>query len=210
LNIYKKLLKKNLKNNNKKGFTLVELLVVIGLLGAIAVIVIAAINPVEQANRARDTRYMTSALELSKAIDRYFVGRSNYPWFDEIGTFNTATFGYTLVDSDGVGLCKADCTTVNHGVLITGSELKPEFVSRDFVGASIASGDAMQVGKEAGVAGAVHVCYTPLSDSAQEKATNDDNVWTLGVNAARTAVADPETDCGVDWGSAGCFTCVPE
>jgi len=31
----------------KKGFTLVELLIVIGLLGAIALIVIAAINPIE-------------------------------------------------------------------------------------------------------------------------------------------------------------------
>ena len=41
----------------KSGFTLVELLIVIGLLGAIALIVISAINPIEQSNRARDTKY---------------------------------------------------------------------------------------------------------------------------------------------------------
>ena len=34
------------------GFTLVELLIVIALLGVIALIVIAAINPIEQRNRA--------------------------------------------------------------------------------------------------------------------------------------------------------------
>ena len=64
------------------GFTLVELLIVIGLLGAIALIVIAAINPIEQANRARDTRFKSDAAQMISAIDRYFAANSEFPYFE--------------------------------------------------------------------------------------------------------------------------------
>jgi len=196
-----------------KGFTLVELLIVIGLLGAIAIIVIAAINPVEQANRARDARYQTSALELSKAIDRYYAGRNSFPWvIDAPGTesyTNTDDFGYRIASGHGVGLCTSDCTSANQGELVTGSELKPEFAERDFIEAAAASGDEMMVGKETGPAGAVYVCYTPVSDTGKEKAEADTNVFTLGASGVRTPVAAPSTTCGDDWPTAGCFTCVP-
>ena len=69
---------RNIKRN--LGFTLVELLIVIGLLGAIALIVIAAINPIEQANRARDTRFKSDSAQLISAIDRYFAARQEFPW----------------------------------------------------------------------------------------------------------------------------------
>ena len=71
----------------QKGFTLVELLIVIALLGAIALAVIAAINPIEQANRARDTRFKTDSANLVSAIERYFTTKSEFPWVTS-GTVN--------------------------------------------------------------------------------------------------------------------------
>jgi len=68
-----------------RGFTLVELLIVIGLLGAIALIVIAAINPIEQANRARDARFRADSSQLLSAVERYYATHSSFPWEDCAG-----------------------------------------------------------------------------------------------------------------------------
>lgn len=64
-------------------------MIVIGLLGAIALIVIAAINPIEQANRARDTRFKSDAGQLISAIDRYFAANSEFPWMTVTPSYST-------------------------------------------------------------------------------------------------------------------------
>ena len=56
-----------------KGFTLVEMLIVIAVIGVLAVAVLSAINPVEQMRKARDTRRKSNAAELLNAIERYYA-----------------------------------------------------------------------------------------------------------------------------------------
>jgi prepilin-type N-terminal cleavage/methylation domain-containing protein len=63
----------------QKGFTLVEILVVIVLLAIIAVAVIAAINPLEQLRRAKDSAREQNAETLLSAINRYQVTREDNP-----------------------------------------------------------------------------------------------------------------------------------
>jgi prepilin-type N-terminal cleavage/methylation domain-containing protein len=63
-----------------RGFTLVELLIVIALIGVLAVAVLAAINPLEQLNRARDTGMESDASQLLAAIDRYYASQERFPW----------------------------------------------------------------------------------------------------------------------------------
>jgi prepilin-type N-terminal cleavage/methylation domain-containing protein len=62
------------------GFTMIELLIVIAILGILAVAVLSAINPVEQINRGRDTASRGDAEQMINAIDRFNAFQGYYPW----------------------------------------------------------------------------------------------------------------------------------
>lgn len=68
------------KITSQLGFTMIELLIVITILGILAVAVLSAINPIEQINRGRDTGTQSDAEQLLSAIDRYNAFQGYYPW----------------------------------------------------------------------------------------------------------------------------------
>ncbi len=73
----------HLKTNLKSaGFTMIELLIVIGIIAVLATAVLAAINPVDQINKARDAGLVSSTSEMIKATERYYVTADAYPWND--------------------------------------------------------------------------------------------------------------------------------
>lgn len=74
-----------------KGFTLIELLIVIAILAALAVIVVFAINPVQNLARTRDTGRLSTVAQLGHALESY-------------GTAN-----------DGVFVPHAGCLTAGQG-----------------------------------------------------------------------------------------------
>src|SRR3972149_6448515 len=78
------------KISNKAGFTMIELLIVIAILGILAVAVLASINPIEQINRGRDTGSRSDAEQLISAIDRFYAAKGYYPWMlngSSVGTW---------------------------------------------------------------------------------------------------------------------------
>ncbi len=86
----------------KKGFTLIELLVVIGILGILAVGLLAAIDPLEQLKKGRDTQKRNIAVEYVNAITRYYAIKGIMPWGDNdvsntLSSFND-THTQTLID----------------------------------------------------------------------------------------------------------------
>ncbi|MFH1970893.1 MAG: prepilin-type N-terminal cleavage/methylation domain-containing protein [Patescibacteria group bacterium] len=198
----------------KKGFTLVELLIVIGLLGAIALIVIAAINPIEQANRARDTRFKADSGQLISAIDRYFVAVSQFPWQTVTPTLTTEeSFGFVSAVDANVGLCDLTSGCTADGVLITNNELKKEFRSRDFVKSTSTAIDArIFIGKEDGASASVYSCFIPKANSTKQTAIDTATVWSLNADGTRgigscTAVDDIWVSTDI---ATSCFVCVPE
>ncbi|AKM83445.1 hypothetical protein A2422_01060 [Candidatus Woesebacteria bacterium RIFOXYC1_FULL_31_51] len=195
----------------KKGFTLVELLIVIGLLGAIALIVISAINPIEQANRARDTRFKADGGQLISAIDRYFVGASAFPWMTVDPAIETDdAYPFITASTQGVGLCGATCAA--DGLLITTNELKTEFRNRDFLDTGTTVSEQIMVGKALGSSTSVYACFVPLSKSVREKACADGKVYTLATSV-RTAIAANDASCAADsatWISGPQYVCMPE
>jgi prepilin-type N-terminal cleavage/methylation domain-containing protein len=56
---------------NPSGFTLVELLVVIAIIGVLAVVILVAINPVQQLARTRDAGRKSSITQLGHALEAY-------------------------------------------------------------------------------------------------------------------------------------------
>lgn len=193
-----------------KGFTLVELLIVIALLGAIAIAVIAAINPIEQANRARDTRFKTDSSNLVSAIERYFTSKNEFPWVTSaFVTSNDVAFGFLSSNNVNIGVCGATCT--QDGNLITSLELKSEYKDRDFVKAGTGTDNSKKifVGKATGGSQSIYACFIPLSKSTRDKEVADGRVYTLNfTNGTRTAT----TSCNAataDWTALGCYICVP-
>jgi len=81
---------------NKKGFTLVELMIVIAILAILAAIVIFALNPAELFRRARDSQRMSDLRVLSSAIS-YYLADVTTPYLD--GATNTLCTGGTGADT---------------------------------------------------------------------------------------------------------------
>ena len=64
----------------RKGFTLIELLIVIALLGALAIGLLATIDPFEQLKKGRDTSTRNTTLEAYNAELRYYSTKATFTW----------------------------------------------------------------------------------------------------------------------------------
>src|ERR1035437_6835614 len=62
-----------MKSKRARGFTLIEILVVIGIIAILAAIVIIAINPARQFAQARDTQRTSDVSAISNAIGQYIA-----------------------------------------------------------------------------------------------------------------------------------------
>jgi prepilin-type N-terminal cleavage/methylation domain-containing protein len=127
-----------------KAFTLIELLIVIALLGVLAVVSIAALDPFEQLKKAADTGVRNTVSEVHGAIIRYYAVKGNMPWdpLPSIGPVNLST-GYNTV-----GLQK----------IIETGELKTDF-------SALAGGDRLRKITVIGTKESVTVCFRPESKS---------------------------------------------
>ena len=68
-----------LHQNKRKGFTLLEILLVIAAIGILAAIVLIAINPTRQINQARQASINSEKNAIAKAIEQYVIDNQTYP-----------------------------------------------------------------------------------------------------------------------------------
>ncbi len=157
------------KVKSQKGFTLIELLIVIALLGALAVGLLAALDPFEQLKKGTDTGMRNTVSELHGAIIRYYAIKNSMPWGNtDIGPID-AQSGYTTIGIDKI---------VNAG------ELKPDF--------SELAADQLSNITVIGTKESVTVCFRPLSKSFR----NDPNTKYNSAGTVIAATGPNETDCG--------------
>lgn len=229
---------KNIGNINKSGFTLVELLIVITILAILSVAVLSTLNPIEQANKATDSRYKNDAAEVLSAFERYYASKQEYPWMDTSFTdekTSATTLVGLLAGSAGAGICGnaaagsiltdngTSCST--EGILITSDELKTTFRNKSFITTEKVT-DKVYVWKTQG--SAIYVCYIPRAKTNRTASTNNP-LYSLAFDANGLPSADPvkkilnsagsgagdATHCpglaSTEWDAVAtsCFVCVP-
>lgn len=113
-----------------KGFTLVELLIVIALIGILSVAVLATINPIEQTNKARDAKFKNDAAEILSAYERYYAAKQEYPW-NSVATGGTIVTPGTKITVDSQEMSFGVGVGTSQGVLISTSELKSAFLGKE-------------------------------------------------------------------------------
>lgn len=151
------------KRTSRFGFTMIELLIVIAILGVLAVAVLAAINPLEQINKSRDTSNQSDAEQLLGAVDRYYANNEFYPWQVD-ATSNAALTTVTDVTSTWAD---GGATTVLTKLSTTAQELKASYVQR----ISGASYNRLKVYYNPAVSGAaVYICFSGKSTAFKTKA----------------------------------------
>jgi prepilin-type N-terminal cleavage/methylation domain-containing protein len=100
----RKLLSSKFEIDWKLGFTLIELMVVIGIIGILSTITIAAVNPARQFAKARDAQRETDLIGIMSAIYQYSSEHSGaIP--DTDGNSATSNFPTTLKCIGTSGSC---------------------------------------------------------------------------------------------------------
>ncbi len=63
-----------------KAFTLIEILIVIAMLGALAVALLATLDPIEQIRKSQDAGVRNIVKELSDGFNRYYILKGQMMW----------------------------------------------------------------------------------------------------------------------------------
>ena len=67
------------KIKSNKGFTLIEVIVVIALLAILAGIVLVAINPAQNSADARNVKRRADVLQILNAVNQHYVAKGTFP-----------------------------------------------------------------------------------------------------------------------------------
>ena len=134
---------KNFKKISKnKGFTLIEILVVIGIIAILAGIVLIAINPARQFRQARNTQRESNVNAILNAIGQFTADNKGILPDEIDGTTGT----FQDISSTGADLCDgADSELVS--TYIPALPFDPDETVVDCIGASYDTG--YQVNKDA-------------------------------------------------------------
>ena len=103
----------SLKKVTQKGFTIVELLIVIVVIGILAALVITTYNGIQQ--KGRDTERETDLKALQGQLEAYYAQKGAYPAEDQLGA--TSATNLTFIASDMKGLDKEALRDPKHTAL---------------------------------------------------------------------------------------------
>ncbi|MEI6190970.1 MAG: LamG-like jellyroll fold domain-containing protein [bacterium] len=101
----------------KSGFTLLEILLVIGIIAVLAGIVIIAVNPSKQLAQVRNTQRKSDIKQIYNAITQYYIDNSAYPATLSTTALteicNTGSVASTSTSTSGVNCATAGLTNLS-------------------------------------------------------------------------------------------------
>lgn len=148
------------KGDGAGGFTMIELLVVISVIGVLAVAVLSTINPIEQINKGRDTRTRSDAAQLINAAERYYAIQEEYPWnYQQTGAAADPAEPY------GFDPTADDDTWMDQ--LVETDEVKGGFIDRL---RNASQGQRVFLFKDDGSSATLYSCFKPASKAFQLEA----------------------------------------
>lgn len=198
----------------KRGFTLVELLIVIALIAILSVAVLATINPIEQTNKARDAQFKNDAAEVLNALERYYASTQQYPWNSDTEFTGVAPVLDSLAAGTAIGLRSDDPRmgivgnsggVSGIGLLISTSELKSAFTGKTPFTAdlNVATNnvDAMYIYQN-GI-DSNYVCFVPKATANRSKVADLKCMTIIAGTQVATLTdydaGDPNCDAVSDW-----------
>lgn len=150
------------------GFTLIELIVVIAIMGILLLGLLISIDPLEKLAKGRDTNRRRAAIEYFLAMQRYYSINTRFPW----------GIGASAISIEDSGVL---ATLVGNG------ELSPKFTSQlgvnPYIGITVTTQSVANGGK-------IWVCFNPESKGISREVN-------VTYQQPGTGICDPETsdDC---------------
>lgn len=93
---------------NKNGFTLVELLIVVMLIAILAGLLVTVINPQGIQQKARDSQRKADLKKIQAALELYFADMRTYPDFSGASGVNASTTFASILSPDYMNKIPAD------------------------------------------------------------------------------------------------------
>lgn len=166
-----------------RGFTLIELLIVIALLGALAVGLLATVDPFEQLKKGTDTSRRNLTAEVYGGAVRQYATKGAFPWTEDISAM--ALSDSTFTSAGGY-----------FDQIMSSGEIKSGFA--ELMGSNASRIFLTSTADTNGVRQNVSVCFVPDSKSFRNEA-----------NARYSIVGSVATGClATDAGGTACYWCI--
>lgn len=181
-------------NKIKRGFTLIELLIVIALLGALAVALLAALDPLEQIKKGTDTGVRNTVSEIHGAFVRYSALQGGQMPF-------TGTIDFTIIGT----VPTAPAYTALAAVVAQG-ELKSDFIQ--LAGRQLESIFITGINDPTSGLQVVNVCYSPTAKSFKMDLNTKFIAGNGSVTEDTSGAGQCPTVSGSNAAGAKCYWCV--